>query len=143
MLVGKYQNSIDAKCRMIVPAKFRDELGGKCVISKAIEKYLEIHPMKEWQQFMEKLSSLPSADRKARQFARHFFASAVECEIDKQGRVTIPQELREYAGIEKDLVTIGAFDKIEIWGREEWEDSDSTKEMDSGELAEYMMRYDI
>ncbi|MCI8648043.1 MAG: division/cell wall cluster transcriptional repressor MraZ [Firmicutes bacterium] len=143
MLVGKYQNSIDTKSRMIVPAKFRDELGHKCVVSKALDKCLEIHPMSEWERFMEKLSKLPSADPKARQLARHFYASAVECEIDKQGRLTLPQELRQYAKIEKDLVTIGSYEKIEVWSKEEWESSEITAELDPSQLAESMMRYDF
>ena len=143
MLVGKYQNSIDTKSRMIVPAKFRDELGHKCVVSKALDKCLEIHPMSEWERFMEKLSKLPSADPKARQLARHFYASAVECEIDKQGRLTLPQELRQYAKIEKALVTIGSYEKIEVWSKEEWESNETTAEMDPSQLAESMMNYDF
>ena len=143
MLVGKYQNSIDAKCRMIVPAKFRDELGHKCILSKDIDKCMEIHPMSEWERFMEKLSKLPSADPKARQLARHFFASAVECEIDKQGRMTLPQELREYAGIEKELVTVGAYEKIEVWSKEEWNSNENAAELDPSQLAESMMNYDF
>lgn len=143
MLVGKYQNSIDAKGRMIVPAKFRDELGQKCIVSKAIDRCLEIHPMSEWERFMEKLSKLPTADPKARQLARHFYASAVEGEIDKQGRLTLPQELREYANIGKDLITVGSYEKIEVWSKEEWDSSESTKEMDPSQLAESMMNYDF
>ncbi|MCQ4637202.1 division/cell wall cluster transcriptional repressor MraZ [Anaerovorax odorimutans] len=143
MLVGKYQNSIDAKGRMIVPAKFRDELGQKCIVSKAIDKCLEIHPMSEWERFMEKLSKLPSADPKARQLARHFYASAVEGEIDKQGRLTIPQELRDYANIGKDLITVGSYEKIEVWSKEEWDSSETTGEMDPSQLAESMMNYDF
>ena len=143
MLVGKYQNSIDAKGRMIVPAKFRDELGQKCIVSKAIDRCLEIHPMSEWERLMEKLSKLPTADPKARQLARHFYASAVEGEIDKQGRLTLPQELREYANIGKDLITVGSYEKIEVWSKEEWDSSESTKEMDPSQLAESMMNYDF
>ena len=92
MLVGKYQNSIDAKSRMIVPAKFRDELGTKCVVSKALDHCLEIHPMEEWETFVnEKLKVLSSFDPKARQLARYFSSSAETCVIDNQGRITIPQ----------------------------------------------------
>ncbi len=143
MLVGKYQNSIDAKSRMIIPAKFRDEVGHTCIVSKAIDKCLEIHPMDEWERFMDKLSKLPTADPKARQLARHFYSSAVECEIDKQGRLTIPQELRQYANIEKELVTVGSYEKIEIWSKEEWESNESMTELDPSQLAESMMNYDF
>ena len=99
--------------------------------------------MSEWERFMEKLSKLPSADPKARQLARHFFASAVECEIDKQGRMTLPQELREYAGIEKELVTVGAYEKIEVWSKEEWNSNENAAELDPSQLAESMMNYDF
>lgn len=141
MLIGKFQNSIDAKSRMIVPAKFRDELGYKCVVSKAIDKCLNVYPMAEWEKFMDKLSKLPSSDPKVRQFTRHFFASALECEIDKQGRVTISQELRDYANIEKDLVTVGINEKIEIWSKEEWDDKENATEMDPSQMAESMSEY--
>lgn len=143
MLVGKYYNSIDTKCRMIVPAKFREELGTKCIVSKAIDPCLTIYSMDEWEIFAKKLNGLPSADPRARRFARHFFSSAAECEIDKQGRLTLPQELREYAGIEKDLVTIGNINKIEVWSKEEWDTNESTGEMDASQLAECMMDYGI
>ena len=101
MLVGKYQNSIDAKCRMIVPAKFRDELGHKCILSKAIDKCLEIHPMSEWERFMENSANCLLLNPKARQLARHFFASAVECEIDKQGRMTLHRNFGSTRGLKK------------------------------------------
>lgn len=144
MLVGKYQNTIDAKSRMIIPAKFREEVGEKCILSKALDKCLEIHPMPEWERFMQKLSKLPSADPKARQLARHFYASAIECEIDKQGRLTIPEELRIYAGItDKHLVTVGSFEKIEVWSRDEWNSKENDTEMDASQLAESMAKYDF
>lgn len=143
MLVGKYYNSIDTKSRMIVPAKFRDELGSKCVVSKAIDPCLTIYPMSEWETFTEKLNGLPSADPRARRFVRHFYSSAAECEIDKQGRLTLPQELREYAGIEKELVTIGNANTIEVWSKEEWGTNESAGEMDASQLAECMIDYGI
>ncbi len=142
MLVGKYQNSIDAKSRMIIPAKFREELGTKCVVSKALDHCLEIHPMEEWESFVnEKLKVLSSFDPKARQLARYFASSAVECEVDKQGRLTIPQELREYAGIEKELVTVGAFEKIEVWSKDSWEKYEQERDMSASAIAECMVNY--
>ena len=142
MLVGKYQNSIDAKSRMIIPAKFREELGTKCIVSKALDNCLEIHPMEEWQEFVnEKLRVLSSFDPKARQLSRYFSSSAVECEVDKQGRLTIPQELREYAGIEKELVTVGAFQKIEVWGKENWDKYEQERSMSASAIAECMVDY--
>ena len=136
MLMGKYQNSIDLKSRMIVPAKYRDELGFRCVLTRGIDKCLYIYPMAEWDRFMSKLSALPTSDANVRAFIRHFYANAVEGEIDKQGRLIIPQELREYANIEKDLVTIGILDKIEIWSKEKWNENSNYDDMDA--IAESM-----
>ena len=141
MLVGKYQNSLDAKFRMIIPAKFRDDLGYKCVISKAIDNCLDIYPVTEWESFVDRLSQLPSSDAAVRAFTRHFFAGAVECEIDKQGRVTVPQELREYAGIKKEMISIGANKKIELWAKEQIESGAEPIEMDPKELAANMEKY--
>ncbi|MGN0710904.1 MAG: division/cell wall cluster transcriptional repressor MraZ [Anaerovoracaceae bacterium] len=143
MLMGKYQNSIDAKGRMIVPAKYREELGYRCVLTRGIDKCLYIYPMPQWEKFMEKLSKLPTADPNARAFVRHFYANAVECDIDKQGRMGIPQELRDYAGIEKELVTVGILDKIEIWSKNEWHDAEELTEMSPNDVAAKMAEYGI
>lgn len=143
MFMGKYQNSTDAKNRMIVPAKYRDELGYKCVLTKGIDKCLYIYPMSEWEKFMEKLAKLPTSDANARAFVRHFYANAVECEIDRQGRMTLPQELREYAGIDRELVTVGILDKIEVWSRTEWENSDEGPQLAPADFAQKMAEYGI
>ena len=143
MFMGKYQNSIDAKNRMIVPSKYREELGYKCVLTKGIDKCLYIYPMSEWERFMTKLSALPSSDMNARAFVRHFYANAVECEVDRQGRLTIPQELRDYAGIDKELVTIGILDKIESWSRAEWENAEDGPQLAPEDIAQKMAEYGI
>ena len=143
MFMGKYQNSIDAKNRMIVPSKYREELGYKCVLTKGIDKCLYIYPMSEWERFMTKLSALPSSDMNARAFVRHFYANAVECEVDRQGRLTIPQELRDYAGIDKELVTIGIMDKIEILSRAEWENAEDGPQLAPEDIAQKMAEYGI
>lgn len=144
MFMSKYFNSIDAKNRMIVPAKYRDELGYRCVVTKGIDKCLYVYPMDEWERFMKKLSALPSADPNARAFIRHFYANAVECEMDRQGRMTLPQELREYAGIDKELVTVGILDKIEVWGREVWDDEqEGPQQLAPADFARKMAEYGI
>lgn len=122
MFIGKYQNSIDSKSRLIIPAKFREELGERCVVAQSLDKCLTISPMEEWEAFLEELKMLPKSNPEARMIRRYFNQSAAVCDVDKQGRVTIPQELREYAGIRKDLVTIGNIDSIEVWSRECWEE---------------------
>jgi len=141
MLMGKYNNSIDSKNRMTVPSKYRDELGYSCVLTKGNDKCLYIYPMTEWEKVRNKLSSLPTSNKSVRAYVRRVYANAVECEIDKQGRITIPPELREFAGIEKDLVTMGVMNRIEIWSRSEWEMFDINEDDDAcdfeGTLAEY------
>ena len=139
MFVGKYNNSIDSTFRLIVPARFREELRGKCIIAKALDKCLTIYTIEEWKKFVDKLDELPTSNPASRRVKRHFFSSAAECDIDKQGRLTIPQELREYAGITKDLITVGSNRVIEVWSRENWEaelDPETGELMDASEAAE-------
>ena len=145
MFVGKYYNSIDSKSRIIVPAKFRDDLEGRCIIAKSLDKCLTIYPRKQCEKFVEeKLDILPTGNPQARKLKRHFYSSAAECDVDKQGRLTIPQELKEYAGIEKDLITVGSDKTIEIWSRQNWDDEldpDTGELMNASEVAESMEQY--
>ena len=145
MFVGKYNNSIDSKSRVIVPAKFRDELEGRCIIAKSLDRCLTIYPLAQWEKFVEeKLEILPAGNPQARKLKRHFYSSAAECDVDKQGRLTIPQELKEYAGIEKELITVGSDKTIEVWSREHWEDErdpDTGELMNASEVAESMEQY--
>ena len=145
MFVGKYNNSIYSKSRVIVPAKFRDELEGRCIIAKSLDRCLTIYPLAQWEKFVEeKLEILPAGNPQARKLKRHFYSSAAECDVDKQGRLTIPQELKEYAGIEKELITVGSDKTIEVWSREHWEDEldpDTGELMNASEVAESMEQY--
>ena len=143
MFIGTYNNSIDAKNRMIVPAKFREELGYKVVLTLGIDNCIYLYPMKDWEVFMEKLAKLPISDPKARNFARNFTGNAEECEVDRQGRITLPQNLREQTGMVKELTTIGCMNKIEIWSREEYEGAGDQVQMDRGEIAKGMVEYGI
>ena len=141
MFMGTYNNSIDTKNRMIVPSKHRDQLGGRCVLTKGMDKCLYIYSMAEWEKQMDKIEALPESDPKVRAFIRHFCANAVDCEFDKQGRIVIPAELKEYAGIDKELVTMGAMRKIEVWSKEVWDSPDHENKMDSEEFAESLAQY--
>jgi len=143
MFIGEYQNSIDPKGRIIVPSKFRDELGYKFILTKGLDNCLYIYPMDEWNKFQDKLTDLPVTNKDARAFVRFFFSSAVECETDKQGRLTIPQNLREHARIDKDLVTIGVLSKIEIWSKREWDNYSESTNLGSDEIAEKMAEFGI
>ena len=145
MFVGTYYNSIDSKSRMIVPAKFRDGLGAKCVIAKALDKCLTVYTTDAWDKFVEeKLKPLPDSNPNTRKFKRYFYSSAAVCDVDKQGRVKLPQDLIDYAAIDKDLITIGTDDKIEIWSREIWDgelDEETGELLNASEVAEGMAQY--
>ncbi|MEG0391522.1 MAG: division/cell wall cluster transcriptional repressor MraZ [Anaerovoracaceae bacterium] len=143
MFIGSYENSIDTKSRMIIPAKYRDGLGGSCVMTKGIDQCIYIYPIEEWNAFAKKLEQLPKADFKARNFVRHFYGNAEECTIDSQGRVTIPASLRTYGRIEKELTTMGNGEKIEVWSREVYEENAEILKLDGADIAEGMEHYGI
>jgi len=121
MFSGEYYNSIDSKYRLIVPAKFRDELGRKCYITKSNDNCLYLFTLEEWERHARELMALPTGSAEARIRIRKFTANAVEVEVDSQYRITIPQKLRELVSIQKEVVTVGFINKIEIWSREEYE----------------------
>ena len=137
MFIGEYQHSLDSKNRIIVPSKLREGLGDKFIISKGLDGCLYAYPIDEWQKFEEKLKNLPLTNRDARAFVRFFVAGATEVETDKQGRGLIPANLREYAGIEKEIVTIGALNKVEIWSKEKWREYNES-DIDFNSIAEKM-----
>lgn len=142
MFIGEYQHSIDNKNRMIIPSKLREDLNGKFVITKGLDGCLYVYPIDEWTKLEEKLKILPLTDKNARAFVRFFFSGACEVELDKQSRGLIPQNLKEYAKIEKDIVSIGVLTRIEIWSKESWEKyNDSNIDFDS--IAESMSNLGI
>ena len=143
MFMGTSKNSIDEKNRMIVPSKLRAELGARCILTKGLDQCLYIYTTEDWDKQMEKISRLPESDPKVRAFIRHFCANACECEFDKQGRIIIPQELKVYAGIEKELVTMGAMSKIEIWSREVWDAPDNDSKMEKEDFAQALKDYNF
>jgi len=120
MFIGEYQHGLDTKNRMIIPAKLREELGNKFILTKGLDGCLYAYPIDEWGILEEKLKSLPITNKDARAFVRFFFSGASEIELDKQGRGLIPQNLIEYADIEKEIVSIGVLTRVEIWSREKW-----------------------
>ena len=138
MFMGEYNHTIDAKGRLIVPAKFREILGDNFIVTKGLDGCLFVYPNDEWTRFEEKLKSLPLTNKNARQFTRFFLAGAAACEVDKQGRILLPQVLREFASLEKDVVLVGVASRIEIWGRERWDEAMNTYEGDMEKVAENM-----
>ncbi|MCR5824736.1 MAG: division/cell wall cluster transcriptional repressor MraZ [Lachnospiraceae bacterium] len=140
MFMGEYEHGLDEKGRIIVPTKFREALGEHFVLTLGTDGCLFIYPTKEWEQFVEKLKSLPGT-KEARQMQRYFMAGAVECESDKQGRVMIPAKLREHAGITKDVVSVGVVNKIEIWSKERWESNNTYDSVD--DIVDHMSDFGL
>ena len=121
MLLGTYEHSIDAKGRAIMPAKLREDIGESFVITKGLDGCLFAFSKKEWEEFEQKLKSLPLTNKAARDSVRFFLAGAMECEIVKQGRFLISNELRNHAHLDKEIVIVGVITRLEIWNREEWQ----------------------
>ena len=138
MLIGEYEHSLDAKGRLILPSKIREDMGEKFIITKGLDKCLFGFSQKEWANFEEKLKTLPLTNKNARDFVRFFLSGAIECEIDKQGRFLITSNLREYAKLEKDTVIIGVGTRIEIWDKEKWKSYNSDENISADEIAENM-----
>ncbi|MDP9750694.1 MraZ protein [Thermoanaerobacter pentosaceus] len=136
--MGQYEHTIDAKGRVIIPAKFREELGEKFVLTKGLDNCLFVYSLEEWKNIEAKLKTLPLTKKDARAFTRFFLAGAVECEIDKQGRILIPANLREYAKIEKDVIFIGVSTRVEIWSKEVWEEYSNNTDVSFEEIAEHL-----
>lgn len=136
MFMGEYNHTIDAKGRLIIPSRFREELGEDFVVTKGLDGCLFVFPNIEWQAFEQKLKALPLTNKSARQFARFFVAGATPCELDKQGRILLPGTLREFACLDKDVVLTGMLNRIEIWSKTKWTENSSYDDMD--DIAEQM-----
>ena len=135
-MTGTYEHSIDAKGRLFIPAKLREELGVTFYLAMGVDECLAIYPQETWNRFTEKFASLPMSQSAA---MRPLFANASKCELDSQGRIVIPQKLRKYAGLEKDAVIIGVNDRAEIWSAETWnarEEEEMTPEKMAACMAE-------
>ena len=138
MFMGEYNHTVDPKGRLIIPAKFREQLGDEFVVTKGLDGCLFVFPQNEWESFQGKLKTLPLINKDARKFTRFFLAGAAEMEVDKQGRILIPSVLREFASLEKDVVFVGVGSRIEIWNRAGWDESISGYDDDMDEVAENM-----
>ena len=138
MLIGEYEHSLDTKGRLIMPAKIREDIGEKFIITKGLDGCLFGFSQNEWTNFEEKLKTLPLTNKNARDFVRFFLSGAIECEIDKQGRFLIAGNLREYATMEKEVIIIGVGTRIEIWNKEKWKSYNSDENISADEIAENM-----
>lgn len=143
MFHGTYRNSIDSKNRMIVPSRFRDQLGGRCMLTKGFDECLYIYTMDDYEEMAAKIARLPQSDRDFREFIRDFFGNSVICDLDAQGRILIPPHLKSYAHISKDLVTMGAMDKIEIWSADSGAETDTAKMMSDISFTDKLREFGI
>lgn len=143
MFFGEYDHTLDAKGRVNMPAKFRDELGENFYMTKGLDNCLFVFPESEWRVFEEKLKALPLTNSNARAFVRLFFAGASECTFDKQGRIIVPQPLRDHAKLEKELKIIGVGTRIEVWGIDSWNQYNSSDNISYDEIASHMAELGI
>ena len=141
MFMGEYSHSIDAKGRLIMPAKFREQLGDEFIVTKSPDKCLYIYSNDDWKAFEEKLATLPITNKETRQFVRFFLAGAADCEVDKQGRFLLPAVLREYAGLDKEVILAGASKKIESWNKDRYLADQKEYEDNIDEIASNMEKF--
>ncbi len=138
MYIGEFRHSIDEKGRLAIPAKFRSSLK-KAVVTRGLDACLFVYPLAEWKQMAQKLANLPISQSNSRAFARLMLAGAMDVEIDGQGRISIPEYLRTYAGLSKAVVVAGLYNRLELWGEEAWAVYTKRAEKDSGEIAEQLL----
>lgn len=143
MLIGEYEHSLDAKGRLIMPAKLREDMGEKFILTTGLDGCLFGFSMSEWEKFEDKLKALPITNKNARNFVRFFLSGATECELDKQGRFLIAGKLREVASLDKDVTIIGTGTRIEIWNKEKWEEHISEENLSIEEIEQNMQELGI
>jgi len=136
MLMGEYHHSIDDKGRIIIPSKFRYDLGEKFIVTRGLDKCLFVYSEQEWNKLVSKFKNLPFTKQDTRNFLRFFLSGATECEFDKQGRINITSPLVSYADLRKDCVVIGVNDRLEIWSEEGWKSFFSNNENNLANIAE-------
>lgn len=143
MFTGEYIHSFDEKGRVIMPSKFRSELGESFYIGKGLDKCLFVYPIEAWAEFVGKLRNLSSFNKQERFFLRQFVSGFIECSFDKQGRIQIPPSLREFSGLNNEAAIIGVIDRIEIWNKESWNSYSNSDEFDFDMIAEKMSELGI
>ncbi len=142
MFLGEYSHNIDDKGRLIIPSKFRENLGSKFVITRGMEKCLFVYPIDEWQKLIQGLKQMPFTKKKNRDFQRFFLSGAHECEIDKQGRANITLTLTKYADLKKECVVVGVNERIEIWDKDLWSEFIEENIDNFSEIAEDLFDFE-
>ncbi len=143
MFMGEYLHNMDKKGRVIMPANFREKLQDKFVITRGLDNCLFLYPPAEWEKLEKELNSLPLTQKDARKFVRFFLSGATECNLDSQGRISLPKNLRNYADLDREIVIAGIGSRIELWSREKWADYLSEAEDSHEEIAATLDNLDI
>lgn len=138
MFIGEYQHNLDQKGRLAIPVKFRKDLAKGAVVTRGLDASLFLFPKEEWGKLAEKLASLPLGQANSRAFARLMLAGAMDVQIDKQGRVVIPEYLRSYASLKKSVVVAGLYNRLELWEEKKWEEYKKKTEKEAGDIAEQL-----
>lgn len=136
MFIGEYTHTIDDKGRVAIPMKFRGEIAHGAVVTRGLDNCLFLYPKHEWEKLSDKLGSLPMSKANTRAFVRLMLAGAMEVELDTQGRTVIPDYLRQYAGVKKNIVVAGVLNRLEIWDAHAWEKYKAGTEKESVKIAE-------
>lgn len=143
MFIGEYRHALDDKNRLAIPIKFRTRLAKGAVITRGLDNCLFIYTKEEWAKLSEKISALPLAQAKSRAFSRLMLAGAMEVVLDKQGRVVVPDYLKQFAGFDKNVVIAGLFNRLEIWNEDVWVKYKTVTEENSNEIAENLSELGI
>ena len=143
MFMGEYHHSIDEKGRIIIPSKFRNELGDSFVVTRGLENCLFVYSLVEWNKIVDKLKKLPFTKRDARNFTRFFLSGAAVTELDKQGRANISSSLIDFAELDKECIIIGVNDRLEIWSKDNWENFFNTNSDKLSDIAENLFNTDL
>ncbi|WP_225047380.1 division/cell wall cluster transcriptional repressor MraZ [Lacticaseibacillus kribbianus] len=143
MLMGEFHHSIDAKGRLIIPAKFREQLGASFVLTRGMDGCLFGYPEAEWEKLQEKVATLPLTRKEARTFTRFLYSAATECELDRQGRINLPKPLIAHADLTKGCTLVGVANRIEIWSDEKWESFATDAEANFDDISENLMDFGL
>lgn len=138
MFIGEYKHNLDEKGRLALPAKFRGKLSDGVVITKGLENALVIYTRDEWEKIASDIANMPYTQSNARAFSRMTLSGANDCKLDRQGRINIPQNLREFAHLKTNAVVVGVYSRIEVWDTKEWEEYQTRTEKDAGQIAEQL-----
>jgi len=143
MFIGEYNHSVDAKKRLALPSKFRKAIGRNIVVTRGLDKCLFVYPMKTWEELAQKLGTMPIGEAGTRSFVRLMLAGATDVNSDAQGRILLPEYLKEYAGVKKDVVVAGLFNRLEIWDEKKWSVYKKNAEKNTDEIAENLGKLGI